>query len=48
MTVDKRTALTAERNGRTYYFCSEGCRHAFEADLAEGRPLQHAHAHAEH
>jgi hypothetical protein len=29
MTVDKANALTAERDGRTYYFCSEHCRHAF-------------------
>jgi uncharacterized membrane protein YraQ (UPF0718 family)/YHS domain-containing protein len=29
MEVDKATALTAERGGRTYYFCSEHCRHSF-------------------
>ena len=29
MTVDRNTALTAERHGRTYYFCSEHCRDAF-------------------
>jgi uncharacterized protein len=29
MEVDKANALTAERGGRTYYFCSEHCRHSF-------------------
>ena len=32
MAVDRATALTAGHRGRTYYFCSEGCRSAFEAD----------------
>ena len=48
MTVDKATALIAERGGRTHYFCSEPCRHAFEAELNEGRPAEHTHAHADH
>ena len=26
MTVDERTALSAERDGEKYYFCSRGCR----------------------
>jgi Cu+-exporting ATPase len=30
MKVDRSTALRAERDGRTFYFCSEGCRQAFE------------------
>jgi Cu+-exporting ATPase len=30
MMVDKATALTAERNGRTYYFCSAACQRTFE------------------
>jgi YHS domain-containing protein len=29
MKVDRANALTAERGGRTYYFCSEHCRRAF-------------------
>ncbi len=29
MTVDEATALQAERNGRTFYFCSEHCRKKF-------------------
>jgi len=32
MTVDKNTALSAERGGHTYYFCSEHCRQTFELD----------------
>lgn len=30
MMVDKATALTCERGGRTYYFCSQSCLRAFE------------------
>jgi uncharacterized membrane protein YraQ (UPF0718 family)/YHS domain-containing protein len=30
MTVDRSNALTAQRDGRTYYFCSEHCRAAFD------------------
>jgi Cu+-exporting ATPase len=30
MMVDKATALTAERGGRTYYFCSPACKRTFE------------------
>ncbi|MBW0366679.1 heavy metal translocating P-type ATPase [Ensifer adhaerens] len=30
MMVDKSTALTTERGGRTYYFCSETCLRTFE------------------
>jgi len=32
MTVDRANALTATHDGRTYYFCSEHCRHSFQAD----------------
>jgi uncharacterized protein len=46
MTVDKATALTAERDGHTYYLCSEDCRHAFESGQAQGHPAAHDHAHA--
>jgi len=34
MTVDRGTALTAERGGRTYFFCGPGCRAKFEAATA--------------
>jgi Cu+-exporting ATPase len=30
MMVDKATELTAERGGRTYYFCSPACQRTFE------------------
>jgi P-type Cu+ transporter len=30
MMVDKATALTLERGGRTYYFCSPACQRTFE------------------
>ena len=30
MMVDKATALTSERGGRTWYFCSPGCKQTFE------------------
>jgi Cu+-exporting ATPase len=29
MTVDEATALHAERDGKTFYFCSEPCRKKF-------------------
>jgi Cu+-exporting ATPase len=31
MTVDERTAISAERDDRTYYFCCDGCRRKFLA-----------------
>jgi len=34
MTVDPTTALQAERNGTTYYFCSEHCQREFLAPLS--------------
>lgn len=36
MKVDERKASAkAEHNGQTYYFCSNGCRSAFEKDPAK-------------
>jgi len=29
MTVDEATALHAERDGKTFYFCSDQCRQKF-------------------
>jgi Cu+-exporting ATPase len=29
MTVDEPTALHAERDGKTFYFCSDHCRQKF-------------------
>ncbi|BAY19819.1 hypothetical protein NIES21_56890 (plasmid) [Anabaenopsis circularis NIES-21] len=31
MTVEKATALKSERDGQTYYFCSQSCLHTFES-----------------
>jgi uncharacterized protein len=49
MTVDQKTALRSEWEGRTYYFCSPGCKERFEADPARytdgARELGHAHQH---
>ena len=36
MNVDPRTAAgSAEYEGKTYYFCSTGCRQQFESDPAK-------------
>src|SRR5690348_4376983 len=32
MVVDPKTARSADVRGKTYYFCSEGCRTKFVAD----------------
>jgi hypothetical protein len=34
MTVDRAKAVTDHFEGRTMYFCSERCRHAFEASMS--------------
>ncbi|BAZ37539.1 hypothetical protein NIES4101_34620 [Calothrix sp. NIES-4101] len=31
MAVEKATALKSERDGETYYFCSQTCLHTFES-----------------
>ncbi len=41
MTVDERTAISAERDGQTHYFCSEHCRRKF---LAGAPPQPHGPA----
>jgi uncharacterized membrane protein YraQ (UPF0718 family)/YHS domain-containing protein len=38
MKVDKDRAVTTGHDGRTLYFCSEHCRHRFEADPAKYQP----------
>lgn len=37
MTVDTSTALHAEREGETSYFCSEECRKKFLASPADAK-----------
>jgi YHS domain-containing protein len=47
MKVDREKAVTKEFGGETYYFCSAGCLHAFEADpekyLGGNAPRDHPH-----
>ncbi|MBU0731148.1 MAG: YHS domain-containing protein [Proteobacteria bacterium] len=38
MTVDKATALHVERDGKTIYFCSEGCQKKFLSTPAGAKP----------
>ncbi len=38
MTVDEATAIHAERDGKTYYFCSEHCRQKFLSTPAGAQP----------
>ena len=50
MTVDRlQTQFRSEWGGKTYYFCSEGCKTRFDANpeeyLGPSRPKEHAHAH---
>lgn len=32
MTVDPKSAIKTEHNGKLYYFCNEGCKKQFESD----------------
>jgi YHS domain-containing protein len=50
MAVDRlKTPYRSEWGGKTYCFCSEGCKSRFEANPEEyldpARPREHAHAH---
>lgn len=38
MTVDEATALHAERDGKTFYFCGESCRKKFLASAPGAKP----------
>jgi len=38
MSVDKATALHAERDGKTFYFCSDHCRQNFLSTPAGAKP----------
>ena len=38
MTVDQATAIHAERDGKTFYFCSEHCRTKFQSTPAGTKP----------
>jgi uncharacterized protein len=45
MSVDKGKALRLERDGHTYYFCSEHCRAAFASGDEQAHDGAHAHHH---
>ena len=38
MNVDEATALHAERDGKTFYFCSDHCRQKFLSAPAGAKP----------
>jgi Cu+-exporting ATPase len=38
MTVDEATALHAERDGKTFYFCSDHCRQQFLSTSPGAKP----------
>lgn len=38
MTVDEATALHAERDGKTFYFCSDHCRQKFMSTPTGAKP----------
>src|SRR4030042_2488003 len=42
MEVDENTALKAEHEGKTYYFCSPGCRDKFLAEKGLIKPASEA------
>jgi uncharacterized membrane protein YraQ (UPF0718 family)/YHS domain-containing protein len=51
MKVDRQKAVTKEFAGQTYYFCSNHCLHAFEADPERnlnGAGMSAEHEHADH
>lgn len=48
MSVDPATALSAEVDGTTYYFCAAGCRKAFLADPQAFLDGEHEHSANRH
>jgi Cu+-exporting ATPase len=48
MKVDEATALHAERDGETFYFCGEHCREKFLSSSASAKTGDAAHDHAQH
>ncbi len=45
MTVDEATAHKTERDGQTFYFCSEHCQQKFLASKTASEPKQHDQDH---
>ncbi len=48
MDVDEATVLRAERDGQTYYFCSEHCRRKFLGEDEQRPPHHEHHEHGHH
>ena len=49
MSVDEKSAAaTSEYKGQTYYFCSKGCKVAFDKDPEKYLKSQGEQAHASH
>ncbi len=48
MTVDERTAISAEREGQTFYFCSEHCRGKFVGSREPGVESQELKVKRQH
>jgi Cu+-exporting ATPase len=55
MTVDESSPLRAERDGQTFYFCSEHCRKRFvgqthrdQSHADSASPAYHGHSHHDH
>jgi len=43
MTVDESSALSAERDGKTFYFCSDHCRQKFMSAPAGEKAEEKSH-----
>ena len=43
MAVDEATAVHAERDGKTFYFCSDSCRQKFLSTPTEGKSADKHH-----
>lgn len=48
MEVDESTDLTAEKDGDTYYFCSEHCLNKFQEREPDDAAAQHSCCHTKH
>ena len=43
MSVDESSALSAQRDGQTFYFCSDHCRQKFMSAPATAKPEKESH-----
>ena len=50
MEIDKSKAVTLEKDGKTYYFCSDNCKNKFEKQggMKTGEMAHEGHEHAGH